>query len=413
MKKIVVLLVIFTFFFIIRRFMPLADVKAAEVQFWNFQAIDTMKYSRDVAREKLNDTAYKREIAVQVQNIAQTGATHVGVATPYDDEFYPFLKQWVDEARSNNLHVWFRGNWSGWEGWFGYPRISREEHIKKTGEYIRSHPELFEDGDVFSACPECENGGPGDPRSNGDVAGHRTFLIDEYAVTKQAFEDIGVSVISNFASMNADVARLIMDPQTTTAMDHIVVIDHYVATAEQLAADIHDIAKQSGGMVVLGEFGAPVPDINGVMSEDEQVAWVAKALLLLSREPSLVGVSYWVNKGGSTKLWEEDNSPRKVVDVLSQAYKPRQLTALVQTELGGSVPEGTAVRPDGIEVPITNGQLVLPYIDPNDRITVRAKGYESVEFRAGDVPSVIPLRVTNPTFIHRILRFLHLSFKFS
>ena len=64
--------------------------------------------------------------------------------------------------------------------------------------------------------------------------------------------------------MNGDVAKLVMDKQTTASMDGIVVIDHYVATPEQLALDIRRIAEGSGGNVVLGEFGVPIPNIHGI-----------------------------------------------------------------------------------------------------------------------------------------------------
>ena len=67
-------------------------------------------------------------------------------------------------VRKHGLSVWFRGNFSGWEEWFGYPKIKAYEHINKTRNFIINNPELFADGDIFTSCPECENGGPGDPR---------------------------------------------------------------------------------------------------------------------------------------------------------------------------------------------------------------------------------------------------------
>ena len=60
---------------------------------WTFQSIDTMKYSRDVAREKLYDPSFDAIIDRQVGAIAETGATHVAIAVPYDEEFVPFLER--------------------------------------------------------------------------------------------------------------------------------------------------------------------------------------------------------------------------------------------------------------------------------------------------------------------------------
>ena len=137
----------------------------ARERFFQVQSIDTMKYSRDTAREKLKDVKFDEVIDAQIKNIAATGATHVSLGTPYDEEFLPFLKRWVAAARKYGLKVWFRGNWSGWENWFDYPKFKDGKvHSEKTKKFILENSNLFEDGDVFTACPECENGGPGDPR---------------------------------------------------------------------------------------------------------------------------------------------------------------------------------------------------------------------------------------------------------
>jgi hypothetical protein len=287
---------------------------------WNFQSIDTMKYSRDLSRQKLNDDSFNAIIDMQVKNIAATGATHIAIDTPYDDEFFPILKRWVVSARKYKLKVWFRGNWSGWEGWFGYSKIDRETHIAKTREFILNHRDIFQDGDIFTACPECENGGPGDPRETGDLRGHRKFLIDEYAVTKQAFKQIGKNIASNYDSMNGDVASVVMDKATTQALDGIVTIDHYVATPEQLVAKVNEIAKNTGGKVVLGEFGAPIPNLNGDMTQDQQAAWISQALSLLIKSPNIIGMNYWTNVGSTTALWNDDESERKAVSVIKNFY---------------------------------------------------------------------------------------------
>ncbi len=292
---------------------------------WRFQSIDTMKYSRDLSREKLGDPTFDSVIEKQVADIAATGATHVAIATPYDEEFYPILKRWVEAARKYHLNVWFRGNWSGWEGWFNYPKITRAEHIKKTAEFIQKHADLFVNGDVFTACPECENGGNGDPRQTGDIAGHRKFLIDEYRVTKSSFKTINKNVTSNFDSMNGDVARVIMDRATTAALDGIVTIDHYVATPAQLALDVESISRASGGKIVLGEFGAPILDINGQMSQDEQAKWITDALSKLAQTHDVIGINYWTNIGSSTSLWNQDGTARKAVSAITTVYKTRKI----------------------------------------------------------------------------------------
>lgn len=295
------------------------EKKVTKAGITKIASIDTMKYSRDLARQKLDDPDFEETIDLQTKNIAQTGATHVAIGTPYDDEFIPFLKQWVKAARKYNLHVWFRGNLSGWERWFGYAEIDRQTHTRNIERFILNNPDLFEDDDIFGSCNECENGGPGDPRQTGDAVGFREFLIDEYKTTKNAFAKINKSVSSNFNSMNYDVANLVMDQKTTKALDGVVVIDHYIANADRYIVDIQSLARKSGGKIVLGEFGAPIPDLHGNMNEQEQSDWIKKALEKILPMKEVLGVNYWVNEGGSTELWA-DGKARQAVGIIQNFF---------------------------------------------------------------------------------------------
>lgn len=304
---------------------------------WEFQSIDTMKHSRDLARERLHDASYDAVIDREVKSIAETGATHVAIGTPYDEEFIPYLARWVKAARTYHLNVWFRGNFSGWEEWFGYTKISREEHLAKTRDFISNHSELFQDGDAFSSCPECENGGPGDPRQTGDVLGYRKFLIDEYEATQEAFGKTGKHFVSNYFSMNGDVARLVMDRETTERLGGVVTVDHYVKAPETLANDAKDFIARSGGRLVLGEFGAPIPDIHGKMTEEDQAMWLENVLLRLSHLSGVSGVNYWTHIGSSTALWDEKGVPHEAVSVLKRFFVPRVFFGTVRDELGAPI----------------------------------------------------------------------------
>jgi hypothetical protein len=346
-----------------------------KLKLWEFRSIDTMKYSRDLSREKLNDQSFDVIIDDQVEKIAETGATHVVIATPYDEEFYPILERWVSSARKNNLKVWFRGNWAGWEGWFEYKKISRDEHLKKTQEFILNHGDLFEDGDIFTACPECENGGPGDPRHNGDVEGHRQFLIDEYAVTKSAFNQIGKEVLSNYNSMNGDVAKLVMDKPTTEALDGIVTIDHYVATPEKLISDINNLANSSGGKIVLGEFGAPIPDIHGQMTESEQATWIDEALFQLSLNPNVIGLNYWTNTGSSTELWNRNGTSRKSADVVTYFYNVKPVEISVKNEAGRTIKDAEITLNGQTYTANENGYFYVPFLNRKSNMEISSPGY--------------------------------------
>lgn len=328
--------------------LPVFAVAAGKPTFWKVQAVDTMKYSRDIAREKINSSSFDAVIERQVSDIASVGATHIAIATPYDKEFAPFLKKWVNSARKNGLKVWFRGNWSGWEGWFDYPIISRDEHIAKTKKFILDNKDLFEDGDVFSACPECENGGPGDPRHNGDKQGHRDFLIKENKVMSEAFKKIGKDVIFNYNSMNGDVAEFVMNKATTEATGGIVAIDHYVRMVDKLIADIKNYQKQSGGEIVLGEFGVPIPDIHGRLTDSQQADWLNEALSKLVKNRSTVAINYWTNMGGSTSLWRDSGNAKEAVEVLRSYFIPRVLSGYVK---------------DGLDRPLVGAKIAGEYSD--------------------------------------------------
>lgn len=359
---------------------------------WNFQSIDTMKYSRDIAREKLHDSSFDATIDMQVKNIAESGATHVAIATPYDEEFVPFLARWVEAARTYGLHVWFRGNWSGWEGWFDYPKISRDEHLQKTEAFILKHPDLFQDGDVFSSCPECENGGSGDPRQTGDVVEYRRFIIAEYKMMQKSFGAIDKTVRANFFSMNGDVARLVMNKETTKALGGIVTIDHYVKTPEQLVQDVESIARESGGHVVLGEFGAPIPDIHGTFSEEQQKEWIARTLELLERSSSVEGVNYWLSVGGSTEIWSGSGREHQVVPVLRDYFEPKALYGFVRDELGRPIQGAEVHLAEKMVTTDAQGYYAIVYRNTEEqKVRVDAPGYQrstyivSTERQAQDV----------------------------
>ncbi len=284
------------------------------------RSIDTVKSSRDLAREKLNDPSYDAEIGRQLDAIAASGANYAAIDTPYDSEFLPYLRRWVQAARERGLSVWFRGNFSGWENWFGYAKIDRAQHEALLSDFIAQNPDLFEDGDIFDPCPESEVGGPGDPRHNGDLAGHRAFLIREHQIAGEAFAAIGKQVTS-YSSMGLATAKAVLDPETAQSLGNVAVIDDYTVSPEQFGRDIDGIIAQSGGAFVAGEFGAPLPEINGSFTEQQQASYVSGLLgEMQKRAGKIAAVNYWALKDSSTALLNPDGTPRQVYGVLKKFY---------------------------------------------------------------------------------------------
>lgn len=346
--------------------------------YWEYQVIDTMKYSRDLAGQMMHNTDFDRTIDAQVRHIAETGATHVAIATPYDEEFVPFLTRWVKAARAHDLKVWFRGNLSGWEGWFGYQKIAEREHIEKVRDFILDHPELFQNGDLFTPCPECENGGLGDPRRTGDVEGFRRFIIESHRSADAAFRSIGILVDTRLFSMNGDVARLVMDEKTMAALGNVITVDHYVKTPEKLEADVRAFGKDGARKVFLGEFGAPIPDIHGKMSGVEQALWLDQSLARLSRIPNLIGASYWLSVGGSTELWTDKGEAHPAVAVLKKYFHPQLIYGFVTDELGRPV-QRAKVSVGKYEVETdTHGHFQLRFLeDGGNTVSISAQNFKT------------------------------------
>lgn len=381
--------------------------------FWSFQSVDTMKYSRDKAREMAGNPSYDTEIQAQVKAIKETGATHIAIGTPYDSEFIPYMKRWVSAARANGLKVWFRGNLSGWEEWFEYEPIDRDTHTEGIRKFILNNPDLFEDGDIFTSCPECENGGPGDPRFEGDVERYRAFLISEYNVAKQSFIEINKDVKANYYSMNGDVAKLVMDHETTKALDGIVTVDHYVKSVDQLIDDINEYQKLSGGKIILGEWGAPIPDIHGDMTEDQQAVWLEQALFRIVTETNIEGLNYWTHQGSSTALWNDNSTPRKAVTTLAKYYNPRRVSGEIK-DTKGNIINNVQIITRNDKLLVTHGIYAVPLIGA-ETITFKKEGYRDVVIqqdlnKSEHIKQTIIMVKNDHTFWQKIMDYFYILF---
>lgn len=312
---------------------------------WEVQSIDTMKISRDRARQYYSDD----HIAKELELVKNAGANFVGIATPYDEEFYPVLKRWSDIAHQMGLSVWFRGNFSGWEGWFGHAKdLTRQEHLEKTKAFILNHPELFQDGDSFTGCPECENGGPGDPRMTGDHAGYRQFLIDQYTTTNAAFQHINKQVSTNWFSMNGDIARYVMDKATVEKIGGLITIDHYVATPEQFEADLLRLREDLDAKVLLGEIGVPIPDIHGPRTKDEQATLLPQFLeVMLKHRDFVIGFNYWTHHDASTAIASSLLQPYPAYYRLQDYWQPGTITGKVRNNVFDVLPDVSITHPYG------------------------------------------------------------------
>lgn len=348
------------------------------------KSIDTMKYSRDLAEEKLYSRSFDSVIDAQMKLIADAGATHVAIGTPYDEKFIPILTRWVLAARKYNLSVWFRGNFSGWEEWFGYSEINRNDHKALLKKFLSSNPNLFKSGDIFSPCPECENGGPGDPRMTGDKNDYNRFLIEEYNIARNIFKSQGKD-IKIYTSMNGDIARDIINEHTAKALGGTILVDHYVRTPEKFADDVVSIGKKISANIGVGEFGAPIPDLNGNMTQFEQAKYVESMFEnLYVKSGGVPIINYWVLSGGSTALTSDNGSPREVYRVVKKYFNLPKVSGKIKDPLGAGI-EGATIKVIGTvySTKSQNGGNYGVYLTTKyNKISIEKEGYESevIEF---------------------------------
>lgn len=304
----------------------------SESRFWKYQCIDTMKTSRDRARNWQYSTDLHHSVSKQVSLIKSMGANCIAIDTPYDAEFLPYMRSWVTEARKQDLHIWFRGNFSSWEAWFEYPKgMTSKELLPRTASFIEKNQDLFADGDIFTPAPEGENGGEFNQVEIDEHVAFRKFLIDEYTVAKTAFAKIGKNVEVNWLSMNGGLAKRMLDKQTISQIGDTVALDHYIKTAPEMSEFITYFADKFGAKLVIGEMGAPIPDINGSMTEDEQAAFIDSLYLeLFKQRDKITGVNYWVLYDSSTALINPDGTARKAAAIVKKYYQPLVIKGIVK-----------------------------------------------------------------------------------
>lgn len=355
---------------------------------WQVRSVDTMKTSRDKARVRLHDFKFDTEIEKELLAVKNLGANYVAIDTPYDEEFLPYLTRWVQLARKMGLRVWFRGNWSNWEGWFDYPKnLTPERHHAKTAEFIETHPDLFEDQDIFDPCPECENAGFW--KQPDDNAKYNEFLRNQMVILKNSFSKINKKVYTNVFSIIGGRAKEVVDKQTLDALDNLVTIDHYVRNPQSMAEYLDYFPKNLGAKIILGEFGAPIPGINGAMTEEEQADFIDAILgeVYKSRK-YVIGVNYWTLLGGSTALLSSDFEPRKVTDVIKKYFMPGIIKGNVKNTLSENI--------KGLRIEINDGlDNVLTDKNGNFIITVPAGRVKMTFDKSGFIPYTKDLLIGN------------------
>jgi hypothetical protein len=368
--------------------------------FWRYQCVDTMKISRDRAREMITRSDVVRIVTDEVNKISELGANCIAVGTPYDEEFIPYLQLWVTSARQKNLVVWFRGNWSGWEGWFSYPStLTPREHLQKTREFITVHKDLFVDGDIFTSAPEAENGAYFKNNVFSRQTEFRSFLVSSNTNAQEAFKGINKQVITHWSSLSGGVAKGVLDTESIGGLQGTVTIDHYVKDPREMAEFVHHFADTYKARVVFGEFGAPIPDLNGSMSELEQAAFVQKLLRSLYQDrTSIEGVNYWTLSDSSTEIVTQSGDFRSVAEVLKNYYQPGFLYGTIRNSAGDLLENVrvTDQTQQTLGISLGDGDYAFPYPAGMSELVFEGDGYKPFSVRVSLVRST---KIQNDVFL--------------
>ena len=388
---------------------------------WQYQCIDTMKFSRDMARSPLTHEEWLSLIETQLRLVAFLGANCVSLGTPYDEEFIPLLALWVAGARKEHLRIWFRGNFSGWEGWFSYPRYKTVgPYYQQLEHFIVAHSDLFEPGDILTPAPEPEHGIINNIwTSSVKRSAFQAFVIGSFQHCQAAMARVKKSVQCGYTSFNLDVAKAIINADVVKKTGGVIGVDHYVKSATQFGYDIALLYEMYQAPVVIGEFGAPIPDIHGALTDQEQATLVNDLLeQLYIHKAQVSAVNYWVLAGGSTALLTERNELKPAARVVKQYFIPGVATLHIANTLGQPLANVIVKTADGAynSIPDAKGNITLVFPGNKDTtLTVQAPGYEPVSWKMTVQSStnkqvIVELDPQTLTPFYLIQKFLHLLF---
>lgn len=357
-----------------------------KTRLWKYQCVDTMKTSRDNAQKWAMKKDLKEHIAWEMAMIKDLGANCVAIDTPYDEKYKTYLLAWVEAARKEQLHIWFRGNFASWEGWFNTRQNKDvQKFFESTDNFIIKNPDLFMDGDIFTAAPEAENGGPFNQVEKNEHETYRKFLLQEKEVTDKAFKKINKSVVTSWSSMNGGLAKRMFDKPTLEGLENVATIDHYIKDARMMGEFIDYFNKKFDAEVVIGEWGAPINEITGKMNEDEQAEFVDSLLFEMYKKKDVVkGNNYWTLYDSSTAVYEKDRKERKVVNTIKNYFKPTIVHGVIKNTLQDNIEDAKITTIDGYNVTSSDFRgefsLQLPIIANNDqqKIRIEKKGYEPI-----------------------------------
>lgn len=258
------------------------------------RSIDTMNQTKDRLCAQPSDAF----VAEWVRLAKVAGATHITIDTPYDSpscaNALDYAKRWATAIRAAGLKIWWRQMFLEFEAIYNAELIPQcngvngkncIDYVVKTRQFLSAHPELYQNGDIFSVTAE-----PAASRIRGvncfvtscifesatgswnAIPEFNKFLRDSVTTARAAFSELGLDVSVNAGGLDGFVAigydnpdwgcdspgkPHILYPETAIEIGSIV-FDHYTDDMVGFLAAVeacYPVGQYPNLQFLIGEWG--------------------------------------------------------------------------------------------------------------------------------------------------------------
>lgn len=295
---------------------------------WSIRSVSSMKETKD----KVCNPDSPQFVEAWMTRAKQLGVNYVSIETPYDNppcgDSIAYTNLWIKAARKNGLLVWHRHAPLAFEGIYGVNKTSGD-YIDQISTYIKTHPEFFAPGDIFTPIPEPQNGGiVGINACSGicqfyGAVDFNNWLIKAINSSRDAFAQINLKdqIKIGYYGFDGFIAwgdhnpdwQGILDESTVLAMGNIT-IDHYPQlVGETMLEGLEQLqSKYPGVPIVIGEWGAVLPDDPQKQINDAMSA---------AQKTGVVGFNYWhLGMGGNEALINSDFSKKPQYELVKRFF---------------------------------------------------------------------------------------------
>lgn len=256
------------------------------------------------------------------------GINFVSLAVPYDN--VTKYTNYVTDARSKGFKVWHRSHWNNWQGDNSAAAdLSAQNYLDQTYDFIVNNPTLFQNGDMFGTCVECNNAdgvnstGPFRTAGSFSFSKYNAFLKDQVRYANAAFKSIGKTIYTwpisfSLSLMNLNGQALdsgdggnssgLGNADIVNYFGGILTIDHYLSNAyrfndstkywDRYSSDLDKIhAAFPDCKIMIGEWGYHT---TVAVSAGEKHGMFEQLVNVLKSKSYIIGVNFWVHMGSNT-----------------------------------------------------------------------------------------------------------------